>query len=128
MVLKKVVSDFKKQLIMSNLIACCGINCAECDARIATINNDDELRKTIAEKWKVEYGNEAITADMIHCTGCNVEGVKIGHCAECEMRVCAHGKVFTTCAECEIFESCEIISGFHAFVPSAKENLLTLRA
>ena len=112
---------------MNNLIATCGINCAECEARIATQNNDDELRKTVAEKWRVEYGNQDITAEMIHCTGCNVEGAKIGHCAECEMRTCAHGKGFITCVECEQFETCETITGFHAFVPKAKENLLAIR-
>lgn len=112
---------------MNNLIATCGINCAECEARIATLNNDDELRKTIAEKWKTEYGNEAITAEMIYCTGCNAEGAKIGHCAECEIRSCAHAKGFITCAECVSFDSCETIAGFHKFVPMAKENLLSLR-
>ena len=29
---------------MKQLIACCGLDCENCDARIATINNDDKLR------------------------------------------------------------------------------------
>ena len=27
---------------MKQLIACCGLDCENCDARIATINNDDK--------------------------------------------------------------------------------------
>ena len=30
---------------MKQLIACCGLDCENCDARIATINNDDKLRE-----------------------------------------------------------------------------------
>ncbi len=112
---------------MEKLIAACGINCAECDARTATLNDDNELRKVIVEKWKAEYGNDQMTVEMINCTGCNAEGSKIGHCAECEMRVCAHEKGFVTCAECQDFETCSILIGFHNFVPKAKENLLSLR-
>jgi hypothetical protein len=35
---------------MEKLIACCGLNCSTCEARIATIKNDDELRKATADK------------------------------------------------------------------------------
>ena len=38
---------------MKQLIACCGIDCENCDVRIATITNDDELRKKTAQKWSV---------------------------------------------------------------------------
>ena len=34
---------------MENLIACCGLDCKECQARKATINNDDELREKVAK-------------------------------------------------------------------------------
>lgn len=30
---------------MKDLIACCGLDCENCDARKATVNNDDALRK-----------------------------------------------------------------------------------
>lgn len=30
---------------MKQLIACCGLDCESCDARIATVKNDDELRE-----------------------------------------------------------------------------------
>jgi hypothetical protein len=35
---------------MEKIIACCGLNCATCDARLATVNNDNVLRALTAEK------------------------------------------------------------------------------
>ncbi len=37
---------------MKQLIACCGLDCENCDARIATINNDDKLREETAQKME----------------------------------------------------------------------------
>ena len=111
---------------MEKLIACCGLNCATCDARIATMTNDDKLREVTAEKWRTQYGAPDITAEMINCTGCREEGVKIGHCAECEIRNCVHAKGFNTCADCENLEGCKIVGGILQFVPEALENLKSL--
>ena len=35
---------------MKQLIACCGLDCESCDARIATVKNDDELREKTSPK------------------------------------------------------------------------------
>ena len=34
---------------MNQLIACCGLDCEKCDARIATITNDSALREKTAD-------------------------------------------------------------------------------
>ena len=110
---------------MEKLIACCGINCASCDARIATLANDDELRDQTAEKWKVAISAD-ITSEMINCTGCREAGVKFSHCAECEIRNCVISKDFQTCADCEKLENCSLLGNLHQFVPEALENLKSL--
>ena len=33
---------------MKNFIAYCGLDCEKCEAMLATINNDNELRKKVA--------------------------------------------------------------------------------
>ena len=33
---------------MNEFIAYCGLDCEKCEARIATVNNDNELRKKVA--------------------------------------------------------------------------------
>jgi len=111
---------------MEKLIACCGLDCALCDARIATMANDNELRARTAEKWRVQYNAPGITPEMINCTGCREPGVKIGHCAECEIRNCVISKNFNTCADCSELESCPIVGNVFKFVPQALENLKSL--
>ncbi len=111
---------------MEKLIACCGLNCAGCDARIATVKNDNGLRKETAEKWKVMFNAPSLSADMINCTGCREEGVKFSHCYECEIRKCANEKKFDTCGQCDEVESCSIVGGVHKFVPEALDNLRSL--
>jgi len=108
---------------MEKLISCCGLNCASCDARIATLANDDELRQQTAEKWRVMYNSPDITPEMINCRGCRMEGAKIGHWAECGMRKCASSKNFSTCGPCEALLNCDIIKPVLQFAPDAVENL-----
>ena len=112
---------------MEKLISCCGLNCSECEAQIATMNNDDELRRATVEKWTTLYNATNLTIEMINCTGCRQEGVKLGHCAECKVRVCVHSKGYETCADCEDLEACEIVGSIHKFAPDALQNLNGLR-
>jgi hypothetical protein len=111
---------------MEKLISCCGLNCAACDARIATLANDDELRAQTAEKWKVQHGATGITPEMINCTGCREAGVKFSHCEVCEIRNCVTSKDFETCANCDKLDDCALIANLHKFVPEALENLKSL--
>ena len=111
---------------MDKIIACCGLNCATCEARIATITNNDELRASTAEKWRTQYNAPGITPEMINCTGCMEQGIKIAHCEQCEIRKCAISQGFKTCAECEKLESCALVGNIFKFVPEALTNLKSL--
>ncbi|MCK9422725.1 MAG: DUF3795 domain-containing protein [Bacteroidales bacterium] len=108
---------------MEKLIACCGLDCSVCDARNATIQNDDDLRKATAEKWQKMYNAPDITPETINCTGCRVEGVKFSHCLQCEIRKCADTKGYVTCGECPELDGCQIVAGVHKFMPEALQNL-----
>lgn len=110
---------------MKKTIACCGINCDNCDARIATLANDTELREKTAATWKVNYGAD-ITPEMINCTGCREEGVKFAHCSECEIRKCADAKGFKTCASCDMLDTCDTVKNLHQYLPEALTNLKNL--
>lgn len=109
---------------MSKLIACCGLDCSKCDARIATMNNDDALRDKVAKLWSELNGVE-ITREMINCDGCNVDGRKTPFCESmCEIRKCALGKGFVTCGECDSFETCEKLSMITENNEEALTNLI----
>jgi hypothetical protein len=111
---------------MANLISCCGLNCETCDARIATVNDSDVLRKATAEKWKKMYNAPDIPYGSINCTGCRMEGVKFSHCETCQIRNCVMAKGFETCGDCAEIGTCEIVASVHKYVPEAIENLKRL--
>lgn len=90
-----------------DFIAYCGLDCESCEARLATINNDDALRRKVAKEWSELNGVE-ITPEMITCVGCRIEGVKTPFCDSlCPIRQCALGKNMETCGSCAEMESCE---------------------
>src|SRR5512133_2030011 len=111
---------------MNKLIACCGINCETCDAYIATVRDDNELRKQTAEKWQKAFNAPAIAPETINCMGCRSEGPLFAHCTQCEIRKCIHAKGFDTCADCDEMESCKILAPIHQYSAEALENLKKL--
>ncbi len=111
---------------MENFISCCGLDCSKCEAYIATKNNDDKLRKETAEKWMKLYNSPEIKPESINCLGCRQDGVKLGHCAECKIRICVYEKGYETCGNCSEMEKCELVAQVHKHVPEAILNLKSL--
>lgn len=108
---------------MKELIAYCGLDCKDCDARKATLSNDNQLREKTAELWSQLNGVE-ITAEMINCTGCRQEGVKTPFCNEmCPIRKCAMQKKLNICGDCAEMEHCETLGMVTANNNEAFENL-----
>ncbi len=87
---------------MQNLLAPCGIDCAVCEAYKATQTNDQELFHKLADNYKKRF-DKVVSYDQLECDGCPSDGRHIGFCAKCEIRACAFGKGYATCAECADF-------------------------
>lgn len=110
--------------MMEKFIACCGLNCEICEARIATINNDNDLRNKVAKEWS-ELNKVTITPEMINCTGCRVEGAKTPFCESlCPIRKCAKEKNYETCGKCGEQEKCDKIK---MIIDNNEEALKNLR-
>ncbi len=108
---------------MRKLIAYCGLDCEKCDARIATLNNDSDLREKTAKCWS-KLNGVTITADMINCVGCRMDGVKTSFCSSlCQIRKCALGKGMETCGECPHMGQCQIVGAVLSNNSDALENL-----
>ena len=98
---------------MKELIGYCGLGCGLCDARAATIENDDELRAKTAKLWCEMNNTDEIRPEHINCMGCRVEGVKTYYCTcLCEVRKCCSAKGFSTCAECPDKAGCKELAPF----------------
>ena len=92
---------------MNRFIAYCGLDCETCEARLATVRDDDALREKTARLWSELNGVE-ITPEMINCAGCRMDGVKTPYCGSlCPIRQCALGKDVETCADCREKNACE---------------------
>lgn len=107
----------------NNLTACCGLDCEACEARKATLTNDDELRKEVSRKWCEMNHTDQITPETINCLGCRADGIKFAYCdSMCPVRKCVVSKGFETCADCPEKAGCPHLAPFISN-PVAKANL-----
>lgn len=107
----------------NELIGCCGLDCEKCDARIATLNNDDELRCKTAGLWS-KLNSAEITPEMINCTGCRPDGVKTPFCSfVCPIRKCVNAKELATCADCKDVYECATLDTIRENNPDVMKNL-----
>ena len=108
---------------MKQLIAYCGLDCEKCDARIATLNDDQALREKTAKLW-TELNGVEITPEMINCDGCRVDGRKTPFCESlCPVKQCASAKGVETCGACAEMESCPKVGMIIGNNPEARANL-----
>ena len=108
---------------MNPYLAICGLNCETCEARLATVQNDETLREKVAKLWSELNGVE-ITPEMIHCVGCRVDGVKTPYCESlCPIRQCALRKGLETCGGCAEVKTCETVGMILGNNEEARRNL-----
>ena len=108
---------------MNEYIAYCGLNCETCEARIATVNHDDALRRQVAKEWSELNGVE-ITPEMIHCVGCRIDGPKTPYCESlCPIRPCAMKNHIQTSVSCAEMGTCEKLAAIIGNNPDAIRNL-----
>lgn len=105
-------------------IAACGFDCATCPAFIATKNNDDELRKQIADKWNIQFAKHDanFAPEEINCVGCRIEGVHINYCAICAVKQCVLTKRVEHCLVCSEINDCDIRKKFEQEIKELEEN------
>lgn len=112
---------------MNKLIGCCGLDCEKCDARIATIANDNALREKTAALWTKLNGIK-ITSDMINCTGCRIDGAKTPFCDKlCPVHNCVRENGLNTCADCSKMDDCPTLGRIAENSPFVLKNLNRLR-
>ena len=108
---------------MNPLIAFCGLDCSRCEARTATLHNDDTLREQVARQWS-EWNHVDIPAENINCLGCRTEGVKCPYCdSMCPIRQCALRREVSHCGECPESPDCHLLQQVHSNAPEARANL-----
>ncbi len=81
-------------------ISCCGMICNECPVYIASLRNDDSMKRFLAHEYSA--GGQVFYPKDIDCRGCHSELAdhnKFGK--DCEIRKCCREKQIRLCAECK---------------------------
>ena len=108
---------------MKEMIGYCGLDCKKCDAYLATVNDDQELREKTAKLW-AELNNAPILPEQSNGEGCRADGAKTVCCEHRrEIRKCALKKGVSTCGDCSEIETCPTVGAILENNPSALENL-----
>jgi len=105
---------------MDEMIAYCGLDCSECPAYIATIKDDDEKRKDLAEKWSTE--DFPLEPEDVNCRGCTEETDVMSFCGDCDVRECASERGVENCAHCSVYQ-CSKLDKIFKMDAGAKERL-----
>jgi hypothetical protein len=106
---------------MEKMMAYCGLVCTDCKAYIATQQDDNELRRAVAEEWGKEYNYEFKIED-INCDGCTATGRLVGYCHVCPIRSCGQEKEIENCGWCDSYP-CDKLDGMFKAVPDNRERL-----
>ena len=107
---------------MNEMIAFCGLNCHKCGAFLATKENDDRKRATVAQEWSRLFKVE-IKPEDINCDGCLSNGERIfNYCKVCEIRKCGEGKGLKNCGYCSEYP-CHKLDFILSNAPDTKNRL-----
>jgi len=108
------------------MFACCGLDCAKCEAYLATQADSWEQRVEVARKWSDLY-KVKIRPEQVECEGCTAEGKKFFYCENlCEIRKCCRSRGLAHCGACSDY-MCGTLSEFVKIAPEAGAALERLR-
>ncbi|MFW9907658.1 MAG: DUF3795 domain-containing protein [Candidatus Thorarchaeota archaeon] len=108
-------------------MAYCGLDCEECPAFVARINNDNKLRVETQKKW--DSPQYPVSIEDINCEGCKVEnGIHFRWSSQCIVRACASQKGVETCAHCKDYICNTLSTWLMQAGDSARERLENIHA
>lgn len=108
-----------------NMVAYCGLVCTDCEAYLATQDNDMVTLAKLAARAQEELGL-TVTPEENMCDGClTTTGRQFPYCQTCIVRSCGVARGVENCARCRDYPCKTLLS--HAS-PSQKATLDALRA
>ena len=115
----------------TEMIAYCGLMCHDCPVVKAYETGDAAAKRAVADGWSKGYATlfpDGLSAEDVRCAGCKGdEALLFVYCRECRIRPCARERGHDTCAECDEYESCELLAGFFEAAPEPRAVLEAIR-
>ncbi len=87
----------------------CGHDCSRCITYLATLKNDENLRKQSQKFYKNEFKID-ISPEVIHCLGGRSDNV-FYLCKECPWMKCCQKRGIESCSECNEYP-CEALKQY----------------
>lgn len=95
----KTVLELVEGNQIPNVLVCyCGHDCSKCKTFHATLFDDNEMRKEIADYYKSTFGRD-MSVNEIHCFSGRSDEV-MQYCLECPFMPCSKEKGNISCNEC----------------------------
>ena len=112
---------------MEEMIAFCGLACHECEAYLATKDDDNKKRVKVAKRWSKRY-NTIFERQDINCDGCKSQtGRLFKYCLTCQIRQCGMEKGIENCGYCHEYP-CEKLDSIFKVAPGLKERLNAIKS
>lgn len=106
--------------LYNKVIGCCGSDCFKCDTLRASIEDDDDLRKEIAEHSKTQLPYE-LNYTEVNCLGCKSDDVSENCISHCPWKPCCKNHGVNRCNQCEKYPCSNLVEMFN-HLPEFKEN------
>ena len=107
---------------MTELIAFCGLDCAQCPAWRGLARTSVEERARLAREWSTD--RYSLTAKDLDCEGCvGPDDQLVAFCRDCDIRRCGTEREVLNCAHCTDYSCARL----EKTAPEAKARLAELR-
>jgi len=108
------------------MIAFCGIVCTDCPGYLATREDSDDKRRSVAELWSEQF-RTAIRPEDVNCDGCLEHGGRLFRLSlGCKVRECGRARMLANCAHCGEYP-CQRLGFVLDAVPAARDTLEKVR-
>ncbi|MFY9151620.1 MAG: DUF3795 domain-containing protein [Prolixibacteraceae bacterium] len=116
---------------MDKITTYCGISCEDCLIRLATLETDKaiqkSMRESVVEQCALLYGMNFRLEEITDCDGCRTTSDRLfTGCRQCKVRQCASAKNIESCAFCPAY-LCDTLRNHFLLVPESEFELEKLR-
>lgn len=126
-----------KDIVMGEVVGCCGLACSNCQIYLATQNRNEDLRAIVYQRQK-KWGHHIRFRELygrgywledVHCDGCPTSSPDdFWYIENCEIRSCALGKDYPNCAHCKEYPCDQLQSFFDKSHVEARKTLDDIRS
>ena len=90
------------------------MDCAECEAFIATVNDNDAMRQKVVGEWTARYkaknyNRSDLKVSDINCRGCLSDRPIFLYCEQCKIRKCGLARGLKNCQNCPEYKCEDLI-------------------